>query len=114
MKKMTDKKIIRAFKPLLDMKKIGVFWHILLLKLKFVNDSDIVNIENFFKNKKEVFYIVNGVGNWHLMVEFHTRSYDEFNKIMESVRREIEDYIIGEATLQVLDEVKCTFFPFSE
>lgn len=111
MKNMEKNRVIQGYKPLIDVSKMGIIWHIILFKFKHLGEDEMNELYSFFKNMKEVFYMVHGVGNWNLMVEFHTKSYEEFNSLLTKVKAKIENYIIDESVIQVSEEIKCCFLP---
>jgi len=111
LKKLEKSGIIQAYKPLIDIKNIGYLWHIMLIQFHYCQEKRKQEFITFLKNQPQVFYIVNGVGNWGLMVEFHTKDFDELSNIQNLIRSKFEEIIRDERTMQVLKEHKCVFFP---
>jgi DNA-binding Lrp family transcriptional regulator len=111
MKKLEKSGVIQAYKPLLDVGKAGYSWHIMLFQFNYSTDKEKEEFLNFLKNESKVFYIVKGVGNWSLMVEFHTRTLDEFSTITDTINSKFEKLIANEAAMQIVKEHKCVFYP---
>jgi DNA-binding Lrp family transcriptional regulator len=103
--------IIQGFKPLLNIPKFNVLWHIVLLNLKYATKEQLKRINNFVKNRKEVFYVVWGVGSWQMMIETHTKTHDEFDLFYADLRKEFEEIISFDSSLLVSEEIKCHFLP---
>lgn len=59
----------------------------------------------------EVFYVVRGVGNCNLMVEFQTATLDEFEKVKDLISTKFGKLIADEKTVQLTEEHKCAYFP---
>ena len=67
----------------------------------------------FLKNMPEVCYVVHGVGSCNLMIDFHTESVDEFEKMKDIISKEFNKIIAYERSVLVTEEYKCTYFPGS-
>jgi|SRR3989339_384485 len=111
--KLEGKKVIQGYKPLLDISKLGYLWHIMFLRLKISDEKQGEEFIGFLKNLPEVFYVVRGVGNCNLMVEFQTKTLDEFEEVKDAFTSKFGDMIVDEETVQVTDEHKCSYFPGS-
>jgi len=103
--------VIQAYKPLIDVSKAGYRWHIILLQLNYCSENEKKQFIEYLKNLEQVFYIVKGVGNWSLMVEFHTKEIDEFNQLQDTINAKYEKLISTESVMQVTKEHKCVFYP---
>jgi DNA-binding Lrp family transcriptional regulator len=106
-------KIIQGYKPLVDVAKWGYLWHVMFLRLKSSSSTEKEKMISFLKSFPEVFYIVRGVGNCNLMVEFQTKTLDEFERVKDKVSNEFSGLIADEKTVQLIEEHKCTYFPGS-
>jgi DNA-binding Lrp family transcriptional regulator len=110
-KKLEKSGIIQAYKPLIDVSKFGYSWHLMLIQFKYCQDKEKKEFIEFLKSLPEVFYIVQGVGNWSLMVEFHIKELDDLNRVHNKIASKFEDIIQDERIIQVMKEHKCTFYP---
>jgi DNA-binding Lrp family transcriptional regulator len=111
MKKLERLGVIQAYKPLIDMGKIGYIWSIMLFQPCYVNKKRKEEFLNYLKRIPQTFYFVEGVGNWSIMVEFYTKSLSELEELKKDISIRFDDVIGDERTLQIKKEHKCTFFP---
>jgi len=112
-KKMEKEKIIQGYKPLINVSKLGHLWHIMFLRLKSCPAEEKEKMISFLKNMPEVCYVVRGVGSCNLMIDFHTESVDEFEKMKDKISKEFNKIIAYERSVLVTEEHKCTYFPGS-
>jgi DNA-binding Lrp family transcriptional regulator len=110
-KRLEKSGLIQAYKPLLDVEKAGYSWHLMLFQFNYFSDKEMQELMSFLRSQQQVFYIVKGVGNWSLMVEFHTKTLEEFSAINEKINNKFEKIISNEAVMQVTKEHKCVFYP---
>lgn len=113
LKKLEREKVVQGYKPLVDVSKLGYLWHIMFLRLKSSSEERKEEMVSFLKGLPEVFYVVRGVGNCNLMVEFQTKTVDEFEKVRDIISTDFRDMIADEKTVQLTEEHKCTYFPGS-
>jgi len=109
-KKLESSRIIQAYKPLIDVSKLGLSWHMLLIQFNYCSSSKRKEFIDFLKNQKEVFYTVTGVGNWSFMVEFHVKNPEELDNIQREISR-FDAIIRDDRMMQITKEHKCVFFP---
>src|SRR3989344_375252 len=110
-KKMENVGIIQAYKPLLDHTKIGYIWDIMLIQYSNCSKQKKEEFIKFLKDLKQVFYLVKGVGNWNLMIEFHTKEPQELDNIRTTISTKFKSIIRGEKIIQITKEHKCIFLP---
>jgi len=113
LKRLERDKIIQGYKPLVNVSKLGYLWHIMFLRLKASSEVEKKKMINFLKGIHEVCYIVRCVGNCNLMVDFHTSTLDELERVKDKFSNEFSGMIADEKTVQVTDEHMCTYFPGS-
>lgn len=111
LKKLEKQKVVQGYKPLVDVAKLGFLWNVMFLRLKSSTEEQKEKMVSFLKDLPEVFYVVRGVGNCNLMVEFQTKTLDEFEKAKDLISTEFESIIADEKTVQLTEEHKCTYFP---
>ena len=58
-----------------------------------------------------MFYVIRCVGKCNLMIEFQTKTLDEFERVKDKVSNEFSKLIADEKTVQLTEEHKCTYFP---
>ena len=112
-KKLEKEKVVQGYKPLLDVSKLGFIWNVMFLRLKTSSEEQREEMSNYLKKLPEIFYVVRGVGNCNLMIEFQTKTSEEFEKVKEKVSNRFSNLIADEKTVQLIEEHKCTYFPGS-
>ena len=113
LKKLEREKVIQGYKPLINVGKLGHLWHIMFLRLKSCPAEEKERMIDFLKSLPEVCYVVRGVGSCNLMIDFHTESVEEFEKMKDVVSKEFNKIIAYERSVLVTEEHKCTYFPGS-
>jgi len=112
-KKLEKEKVVQGYKPLLDISKLGYLWNVMFFRLKTSSEEQKEEMTDYLKKLHEVFYVVRGVGNCNLMVEFQTKTADEFEKVKDNISTRFSNLIADEKTVQLIEEHKCTYFPGS-
>ncbi len=113
LKKLEKEKVTQGYKPLVNVSKLGHLWHVMFLRLKSCPIEEKEKMIDFLKSMPEVCYVVRGVGNCNLMVEFHTEDVEEFEKVKDRISIEFNKLIAYERSVLVTEEHKCTYFPGS-
>jgi len=113
LKKIEKEKVVQGYKPLINVAKMGYLWHVMFLRLKTTTEEQKEEMITFLKTLPEIFYVVRGVGNCNLMIEFQTKTLDEFEKVKDLVTTKFSHLIADEKTVQLTEEHKCTYFPGS-
>jgi len=67
MKKLEKSKVIQAYKPLIDVMKLGYSWHIMLIQFNNPTEEKKQELLNFLKLHPAVYYIVRG--GWKLELD---------------------------------------------
>ena len=111
LKKLEKENVLQGFRPLVNVSKLGYLWHIMFLRLKASTEEQREEMVEFLKELPEVFYVVRCVGICNLMVEFHTKTLDEFEKVKDLVSTKFGHLIADEKTVQLTEEHKCVYFP---
>lgn len=110
-KKLESSGIIQAYKPQIDVIKIGYMWYMMLIKFNYCSETKQKEFIDFLKRQKQVFYIVKGVGNWGLTIDLHIKNIEEFDEIHSLISSKFEKIIRDERIIQILKEHKCIFLP---
>jgi len=111
LKKLERDKVVQGYKPLLNISKLGYLWHLMFLRLKSSTEKQKQELIDYLKDLNEVFYVVRGVGNCNLTVEFQTLNLNELEKIKDTIATKFSKLIADEKTVQLVEEHKCTYFP---
>jgi len=104
--------VIVGFKPLIDMNKLGYQWHLVLFKLKYVDPVTRKQFTEFLKTIPQTFFVVNGVGNWNMQVEFYCKDDNQYNEVMTKIFPEqFHGFIKSKIELRIIKEHKCVWYP---
>ncbi len=105
--------LVQGFKPLLDMSKLGKQWYVLLLKLKYVDEPMKNKFIETMKTLPQTFYVTQGVGNWHMQLEFYCDDDNDWKKVLSHIFPSEHSPIVKELTeMRITAEHKCVYYPF--
>lgn len=104
LEKLEKNGIIKSYKPSIDVTKIGMAWHIVFFRLNPGEKSRKEELVNYLKGRFSAFRIVQGVGTWSLMTEFHSNDLNDFNLLYDKLLLRYEDIISEISVTQVLEE----------
>lgn len=105
-------KIIMAFKPLIDMTKLGYQWHLVLFKLKYVDPHTRQQFMEFLKTLPQTFFVVHGFGNWDMQAEFYCKDDHDYNQVMNTIFPDkFHNIIKNQHEIRILKEHKCNWYP---
>lgn len=109
---LLESDLIQGFKPLIDMSKLGKVWYMLLFKLKYVDEIEKKKFVERMKLFPETFFIVNGIGNFGMQVEFFADNHSKFREVLNKIFPSENSEIVKDYTeLKITKEHKCFFFP---
>lgn len=104
--------LVQGFKPLIDMGKLGKQWHLLLLKLKYVDDQAKNKFMETMKTLPQTFFVTQGVGNWHMQLEFYCDDDNDWKKVLSHIFPSEHSPIVKELTeMRITAEHKCVYYP---
>ncbi len=110
--RMEQDNVIQGYKPLIDMQKLGYQWHLVLFKLKYVDAETKKQFMEFLKSIPQTFFVVHGVGNWNMQVEFYCKNNDEYGQVMNTIfPQKYHKIIKTQHELIILKEHKCIWYP---
>lgn len=113
--RMEKDNVIQGYKPLINMQKLGYNWHLVLFKLKYVDVETEKQFMEFLKSIPQTFFVVHGVGNWNMQVEFYCKTPDEYGEVMNKIFPEKYHKIIkAQHELTIFKEHKCIWYPATE
>jgi DNA-binding Lrp family transcriptional regulator len=90
--KLIDDKIISGVSSLVYIEKIGFFKYRVFLRYKNVDKATESKIIAYFKNIKEVIWMINLIGSWDLEVVFSARNFIHFDNIFKRIKNDIGKY----------------------
>ena len=110
LKTMQKRHIIEAFKPKIDIGKLGYQLHLLLVQFAPINEARKKQCIEFCRAHPSVYYVTNTIGNYNLMLDIHVRSTEEFRKVLWELKKEFSDVMSVYESLIIFDEYKIDYF----
>ncbi|MBL7100786.1 MAG: Lrp/AsnC family transcriptional regulator [Nanoarchaeota archaeon] len=109
--KLEKEGVIQAYKPMLNVQKLGRHTHIILLKINYKNQEQEKELLDHIQSLKCTKYIEKGIGRWDLAVALHQKNMAHFNQIINNLREKFKQTINMFETMLILKEYKCHFIP---
>jgi len=111
MKQLKKTKMIQGFRPKINIHKLGMQWHLLLIQFNSVPEERIDKFMEYCKNNKNVYYATNTVGKYNLMLDIHVKDTEEFRNFLFDIKNSYEDVIFLYESLVVFEEQILTYIP---
>jgi DNA-binding Lrp family transcriptional regulator len=108
LKRLIDSKIIEAFRPMINLSKIGIYWYKVFFTLK--NYKRKQELLNYFAAHPNIVYAYETTGRDDLEVEMEVESYEQFKDILEDIRNKFDDSIESYNHVILYKEHKVKFF----
>ncbi len=93
LKELQEKKIITAFRVLVDLKKIGYSFFKTFMYLHNITKERRQAFNEYCRQKENIVYISNVAGPWDVELEIEVESDERFNDIMWDIRNRFSDII---------------------
>jgi len=116
-KDLEKKKIIKGYKYLPDMSKIGVYQYRLFLMLHNLSNERDKALREYLSQAKEIVQIHKTVGDWDLEVDIEAQDQKKIRQFIISLRENFKDIIEGFNNIEVYHYYKKAYLPtflFSE
>ena len=107
-KKLVDRKVILAFRPIIDNQKLGYYRYTLLLN--FFDKERENELISFCKNHNNIWDIGIYMGNYNYVVEVFSEDNERFKGIVSDLINKFSASIIDYETLIILEELKHKYF----
>lgn len=91
LKKMTENGIIKDFRVVLDLQKIGYYWYKIEMQLDDLNIKK--SMLEYFHQHPNIIYAYETISENDLEVEMEVQGYEEFRKILDEIRKLFGKYI---------------------
>jgi DNA-binding Lrp family transcriptional regulator len=105
------KNIIKGFKTKLDTNKIGLQWHLLLVRTLSIDGKTRKRFTSYLGSLKEVYYITSTVGSYDLLIDLHVKNSEEIMKFILKLRDLFPNVIKNYESLLVSQEHKLSYLP---
>lgn len=109
LKKMQKKKIIEAFRVIIDLSKIGYYWYKVEFMLQDYTQKK--KMLDYFAVHPHIVYAYESTGQADLEVEMEVESYEHFQEIMKDLRTRFKGIIETYDHVLWYKEHKILFFP---
>lgn len=109
-KKLQENKVILAFTPLLDYKKLGLHYFKILFSLSRKSRKSIKRIISFASVHESVVYYVGGIGCKDVEIEVQVKSIDDLYFIIDEFRNRFKDDIVFYSFMEYTSELKLTYY----
>ncbi|MDP1694941.1 MAG: Lrp/AsnC family transcriptional regulator, partial [Candidatus Woesearchaeota archaeon] len=94
LQQLKKEKIIQGFKPKINIQKLNMQWHLLLIAFNAVPEERLNAFINYCRQHKNVYYITNTVGKYDCMIDLHVKSTEEFREFLFDIKNTFEDIIL--------------------
>jgi len=111
LKKLVSNKMINGFRMKLDISKLGIQWHLLLIKMQPADEDIRKNFLNYLLNQKQTYYITSTIGNFDLIVDLHVENSTDVRDLIFRLRDKFPDIINTFDTLLIFKEYKISYLP---
>lgn len=111
LKKLKKEKIIQGFRPKINVHKLGMQWHLLLIKFNPVSEERAKSFIAYCKRHDHVYYVTNTVGIYNVMLDIHVRDTEEFRDFLFDIKNSYGDVILLYESVVVFEELILTYIP---
>ena len=103
--------IIQGFRPKIDVQKLGIQWHLLLIKFDSVSKERMRAFLEYCKQHKSVYYVTITVGKYNVMLDVHVKSTEEFRDFLFDIKDGFKDILLLYESLFIFKELLITYIP---
>jgi DNA-binding Lrp family transcriptional regulator len=111
LRQLKKEDIIQGFKPKINVQKLGIQWHLLLISFNPVSAERINMFISYCKQHKNVYYLTNTVGQYNMMLDVHVKTTEEFREFLFDIKNAFEDVILLYESMVVFEELLITYLP---
>ncbi len=110
-KQLEKRKIIQAYRTLLDIHKLNRQHYKALISLSEFNETIEKKLLSFCTQEPAVAYLVECTGNWDIEIEAETEDEDELRELMVRFRNTFKDIVKDYEILHTHREFRMNYFP---
>jgi len=111
LRQLKKEKIIQGFRPKINISKLGVQWHLLLVKFNPVSEKRVKEFIDYCKKNNHVYYVTNTVGMYNVMLDVHVKDTEEFRNFLFDIKNSYGDVIMLYESIVVFEELILTYIP---
>ncbi len=105
-KRLLKEKVIRGFRAVLDVTKLGHLLYMLMIETTPMPKEIEQKFEMFCQMQKNIFFADKLLGKWQVRVEILADNHEHLNKVMREIRNILSEYIRSYELVIVFDELK--------
>jgi len=111
LRKLKKDKLIQGFRPKVNVHKLGMQWHLLLIKFNSISKERAKNFIEYCKQHNHVYYVTNTVGLYNVMLDVHVKDTEEFRSFLFDIKNSYEDVILLYESMVIFEELILTYVP---
>jgi DNA-binding Lrp family transcriptional regulator len=111
LKKLKKDGLIQGFRPKINVHKLGMQWHLLLIKFNSVSEKRTRGFIDYCKKNKNIYYVTNTVGLYNVMLDVHVKNTEEFRDFLFDLKNSFGDVILLYESMVVFEELALTYIP---
>jgi Lrp/AsnC family transcriptional regulator, leucine-responsive regulatory protein len=93
LKRLSEQKIIRGYRVVLDFEKLGYLWYVLLWNLSMIPADFEKKLKEYLKQDDKIVYADKTFGNWNLRLEVLVKDHTEFHGQLVKLRNIFGEYL---------------------
>ncbi|PIN82018.1 hypothetical protein COV11_00130 [Candidatus Woesearchaeota archaeon CG10_big_fil_rev_8_21_14_0_10_30_7] len=110
MKRMIKNGLIRGFRAVLDVTKLGHLWYMLLIETTPLPKDIEKKFATFCQLQKNIFFTDKLLGKWQMRVEILADNHQHLNTVMREIRNVLSEYVRSYELIIVFEELKQVSF----
>jgi DNA-binding Lrp family transcriptional regulator len=110
LKELLKKNVIEAFKPKIEVNKLGLQWHLLLVQFSAAKEARRREFIDFCHVNSRIYYVTNTIGEYNLMLDIHVKDTEEFRKVLFDLKEKFSDVIKIYESIIIFHEYKIDYF----
>lgn len=112
MKKLIKAGLILGFRPMLDLKSLGLSWFKIHILLKDINKNQRLALFTYIKSRSETVYIDEMIAGYDFEIDVELKDHIHLRKFVEDIRNKFSDIIKDFHTLDLYQQHKMlVWFP---
>jgi len=111
LRKLRKENIIQGFRPKINIHKLGMQWHLLLIRFNSVSEERAKSFIEYCKSHNHVYYATNTVGKYNVMLDVHVENTEDFRNFLFDIKDSYGDVILLYESMVVFEELGLTYIP---